>query len=286
LSCSAGAKRWGGDSADKHGAIKVSKRKDSIALFEVIKNRRNDVNLNVPKWMGGQGADAAQDPATASEPPQVEPPPVPQAEPAPAPEASALRTDESGQLTLKVSQRQLILAGTGLVLLVLLAGLIGYALGGGSGTPENPNPGGALKDRVPPGKHVVAGQSGGPGKGSPGGSKGLPAAAARRIQGKYYLIIQRLNGATTKDNNEGQRIKAWLANQGVPATVETYTTRSKKKYYMVWSLRGFDNPRSQAAQDYGKRIEGLGKKYFSEYKTYNFLQRHDGKYDPWFYRHP
>lgn len=289
--CSAGAERWGGDPADGHGAIIVAKRKDAIALFEVITNRRSEVNLDVPKWMGGQGSAGVQEaPAEQgdSQPdsPESEPSPLgaEQAEPEaghsppPAEPAGAI-----APFTVRVTQRHLIYAGAGLLLALLLAAWIGYALGGGSSQEPNPDAtGGSLKQKTPVGSHVTA-RKGGASKAGVGASKGLPTGAASRVKGKYYLIVQRLGGSARKDKAEADRIAGWLAGQGEPATVELFEMGGKK-YYIVWSLRGFDRPTDDDAQQFGKRIEGLGKKYFSEYKTYNFLQRNKGKYDPWYIR--
>ena len=261
----------------------MSKRKDSIALFEVIKNRRNEVNLNVPKWMGGQGAEAPQEPAPVP-PAAAAPPPSPPAA-SPQAEAGDSPAEQQGLLTLKLTQTHLILGCMALVFAVVLAAWIGYSLAGGSGpgqTPSGPG-GGSLKNQVPPGKHVLAGKDGPSGSAKEGAKSSQPPAGGDRTKGKYYLIIQQLSSAAPKDMTEAQRIQAWVANQGEPATVNTFVS-GKKKYYIVWSLRAFDSPSSPEAQDFGRKIEGLGKKYFAEYKTYNFLQRHKGKFDPWYQR--
>jgi hypothetical protein len=271
----------------------VPKRKDSIALFEVITNRRNDVNLNVPKWMGGQGSAAAQDPAGV---PQPAPPPPPAAAAqgvvpaAPAAEPAAAPAAPGRQMTLKLTQKHLILGGAGLAVVVVAALVIGYAIHGSgrTGVPEGAN-GGAMKNGVTKNSGVLAGKgAAGTGtKGSTVGQGGIPAPAAggSRVDGKYYLIVQQLGGASAKDLAEAERIRAWCAQHGEQVTVNTFLSGGKK-YYIVWSLRPFDSGSSQEALDFGKQIEGLGKMYFAEYKTYNFLQRNKGKFDPWYRRAP
>jgi len=266
------------------GSKQVAKRKDSIALFEVITKRRSDANLSVPPWMSVKGT------AGAAEPPVAPPPPPPAAEPA-APGAAArawssLASGTGGQLTLRLSYTHLLLAAAVLALVVIVSVWAAYRLGSAT-RQDNPPAKTTMAEKTPLGPHVVAGnadvaksKSGSP---APAAATGEPAATATRVSGKYYLVIQSLVGATTEDQAEAEQIRAWCAQHGEPATVATHTlAKTGKSRYIVWSLRPFDSPSSAEALNYGRKIEALGRDYKARYKRYDFRQQRDGKFDPWF----
>lgn len=244
----------------------MAKRKDSIALFEVIKNRRDDANLNVPKWMGAQGSASQQ-----------EPPEAPQPEPGAAPKAwSRVVSGSSGQLLFRLNYKHCILAAAGLIVVLIAAVWIAYAVGTGSQTKTPPPGPGSMAGKVPAGKHVLGGTD---------GQSGTPAVSASgRLKGKYYLVIQALAGIEEKDLAEAGRISSWCKANGEQVTIAKYTHRnSSKKRYIVWSLRPFDSRSGQDALTYAKTVEALGKKYFAKYRTYDFRQRTSAnKFDPWF----
>jgi len=246
----------------------VAKRKDSIALFEVIKNQRDDVNLNVPEWMGGQ------DSASQQEPPEV---PPDAAEATPKAWFGAF-SGSGGQLSFKLSYTHCILAAVGLVLVLIAAVWIAYAAGGASHTTVTAGTG-PVAGKVPVGKHVLGN---GAGKG-----KAPPVSASGRVLGKYYLVVQGLAGVKQEDLAEAGRIATWCKGNGEQVTVATYThPNSLKKRYIVWSLRPFDSRFGSEPLAFGKKIEALGKRYFAKYKTYDFRQQtSSGKFDPWFERY-
>jgi len=257
----------------------VAKRKDSIALFEVITKRRSDANLNVPPWMGAKGTADAQE--LPPGPPTV--PTVPTAQPAVPGAASrawsSLASGAGGQLTLKLSYTHLLLAAAVLVLVLIVSVWIGYSLASAP-SPAKPAANATMANKVPLGQHVVAG---------PGVAKsGTPVAEAQastaaRVSGKYYLVIQSLVGASKEDQVEAEQIRAWCAQHDEPATVATHTlAKTGRSRFIVWSLRPFDSSSSAEALNYGRKIEALGKKYNAQYKRYDFRQQRDGKYDPWF----
>ncbi len=246
----------------------MAKRKDSIALFEVIKNRRDDANLNVPKWMGGQGSASQQEP----------PEPV-QAQPGAAPKArSRIVSGSSGQLLFRLNYTHCILAAVGLVLVLIAAVWIAYAAGSGSSATVPAGPG-KMAGKVLPGKHVL-------GNGS-GKGKAPAASPSGRVPGKYYLVVQALGGIDNKDLAEAGRIATWCKENGEQVTVAKYThPNSARKRYIVWSLRPFDSRFGEEAEAFGKKVEALGKRYFAKHKTYDFRQRTStGKLDPWFERY-
>jgi len=110
-----------------------------------------------------------------------------------------------------------------------------------------------------------------------------PPPSAVRQKGKWYLVIQGLGGTKQADRDEAGRIIAFLAASGEQAGLATYKSSTGAMQYIVWSLRPFDSPGSNAAQDFARQTEALGKKYFDKHKTYDFRQRTAAnKFNPWF----
>jgi hypothetical protein len=288
----------------------VPKKKNSIALFEVIqKSRRSEANMEVPKWMTGSPA-APGSPAEAPALPPVPPPaPVPVSAPTPqravpagprtvpavasvpAPAAPAAPASAGArEWLLAVSGKRVRLSLTYPVCaavaggaLVLLIG--GFALGRWSAPrPEAAEPAGLpLRDRVPMGKNVLGGA-----KLPPVGKGGAPAAATptTRAKGKWFLVIQTLGGMTRADFDEATRIADFCKKEGCPATVAEYTpnpARSTRKKYIVWSLTPFDTGDSEPAKAFAHKVEEIGKAYFGKYKTHDFRQKSaNGRFEPWF----
>jgi hypothetical protein len=108
-----------------------------------------------------------------------------------------------------------------------------------------------------------------------------PAApTARRVSGRYYLIIQTTLGANAEQ--DAQAIAGWLNGKGEPASV----VRNKAGQYFVMSQTGFGSDSSPQAQEYAKSIEVLGKQYRDEGGQYNLSQSPGGRFKPWFYSQP
>lgn len=257
----------------------MSKKKDSVALFEVVqKARRGEANLNVPTWMQGQSGVEASSPAAvqAETPARAEPVPV-------RPMAGAAEPIVSiagDRLRLSLSMVSCAAVVLGLLLVLTGAFGLGWWAGAPADAPDGPR-GGSLRDRVAMGRHVLGG-SGGPG----GGAKSTGGGPTWQ-KGKSYLVIQSLAGEAPADYQEAQRIAAFCNANGQPAAVARYTNpRSGTKRYIVWSLTPFDAPTTRQAEQanrFALAIEALGKKYFAKHKTYDFRQRSAGKkFDPWF----
>lgn len=261
----------------------MAKKKDSVALFEVIqKARHNQANTDVPKWMDGQKAAAPQ----AEAPQSVAPQHRTFRQTRQAGEPERLLSVDGDRLRLSLNYTSCAVVAACVVVLLVGAFALGYwsgSSGGPAGAPER-RAGGPLKDRTPVGRHVLGGAvtSGG----GPGEQRG--PAASGRAQGKAYLVVQGLLGASDEDLEEAKRIAAWIGQQGEPATVARYTNpRTGKQRYIVWSLKPFPgsciHEPDEAANAYARNIEVLGKRYFDKYKTYDFRQRMaDGKFNPWF----
>jgi hypothetical protein len=125
---------------------------------------------------------------------------------------------------------------------------------------------------------------GGPSAGSSAGSP-FPAphaSPAERIAGKYYLIIDRMQGIAQKDRADAEAIITYLKEKGESATLNKLANR-----YLVWSLRPFDSPRSPEAMEFARSIERLGQQYRPPRgrSKYTFSQhKPGGELDPSYYR--
>ena len=253
----------------------MAKKKDSVALFEVIqKARQNQASMEVPKWMGG-----ADQPSPPEPGPQEPLPRPPVGNPAGAAEPLVAVVGDRLRLSLNYTSCAAVVMG----LAILLVGAFALGWWGGAGRDVPEKPGGRLKDRTPMGRHVLGGTK------PPGGAaatKKVAAGASERQPGKWYLVIQGLTGTAPGDLEEARRIADWCNQRKEPATVARYTSpRSGKQRYIVWSLKPFDSPIGEPAKQYGAAIETLGRSYFAQHKTYDFRQRSGGKFDPWFEVH-
>jgi hypothetical protein len=239
----------------------VAKRKNTLALFEVIsrsKEHRSQAGLDVPSWMGEERGE--QQPPERPSPPQPEPPKQAGAKPAartPEPTQEPMVSTSGGRLRVSLNYSGAIVLGVAVVLLLGAAFAIGRATAGG---------GGDTKPAVTAG----AGDGAGPGE----AEVGPGAGAAQRVPGKHYLVIRDFDPGSDLEQEAG-RIAAFCTAQGEPAEVRTLTDRhTREPFIAVWSLKGFDEPNSQAAQNYRRRIQALGEQYYSQHETFRF--------NPWY----
>jgi len=261
----------------------VAKKKDAVALFEVIsktRQKRSEAGLGVPRWMSSQADDSAQQPSAPPAASQAvsAPSAAPAREPArprQAPRTAPMIAPEGNRLKFSLSYYVCVGVLAGAVVLLALAFWLGYIAGSpdaGNGA-QQAKLGGQIP--VPPGS--TGGNGGGPTQGTPTG----------RIAGKYYLIIQRLKGDTEADKAEADRIVSFCAEHGEPASVWEMPIGSHGgKRYFVWSLRPFDAPDDPKGLEHAGRVEEWGREYFARHSTYEFLQRtgRDAPFDPTFRR--
>jgi len=254
------------------GSAQVAKKKNSVALFEVIhKTRRGEGSTDVPKWMGDQPPDPAEMPGPVRPEPTF---PSPMASGAPEP----IFVIAGDRLRLSLDYVRCAVAAGGLVVLLAVTFALGFWAG--SGPKAGPAaPGGTMSERTPVGRHVLGGR-----KPSASGPTTQPVSGAKRQKGKWYLVIQALEGTKQGDLDEAGRIVAYCAAKGKPASIARYThPKSRRQRYIVWSLKPTDSPRGEEAKKQAVVIEAIGKEYFRKHKTYDFRQRmRDGKFNPWF----
>ncbi len=240
----------------------MAKKKSSMALFEAMSRSREkdaDQSLGVPGWMG-KNRQAAQRPAESA-------PPAKQKETGRAKGKSASSaapvSRAGGRLNLSLTHGTCVAIGVAAIVLLGLAFWAGRASVAGS------DGGGATRAGVTDGGD--AGRADGDGSGA--------ATTPRRQSGKYYLVIETLQGDSPEDRAEAQRIVEFLADRGEPAEVRTLNDR-----YVVWSLTPLDSPTSDAAMTHARTVEKMGQEYFRKHRTYRFQQRRrpDAELDPWY----
>jgi hypothetical protein len=93
--------------------------------------------------------------------------------------------------------------------------------------------------------------------------------APQRVAGKYYMLIQGMDGVAAEHWAEAKRIVDFCNRENLPVNIGEMR---KAKRLVVWSLTGFDSPDNPEADEYAQQIKALGKKYKADYKTYEFRQ--------------
>ena len=226
----------------------MAKKKNTAAFFEVLSKTRQaqkDAGLSIPKWMGkdSEGDESEEKPS------------VPEKRPAmvPARPGEQMLSAQTGRMRFSFGYAVCAAAAAGLLLLLVAAFWAGRAT-----APKTAEPFEA--GVVPPYRPDVL---------SPPIER--PALPGRE-KGKYYLIIERLKDSSDADLAEAQRIVNFLAESGEPADIQTFRLGGKE-FYGVWSLRPFDTETGPEQVKFAERIEGLGRQYLREHRTYRFQQR-------------
>jgi len=272
----------------------VTKKKDSVALFEVIsksRQKRGDSDLGVPGWI---------EPPEAP-PQQAEAPPVPvrqaEAPPSPARQAAAIPQAPSrpvepaigvvgGRLMVSLNYVSCLVIAMGLLVLLVAAFWLGRATGGAARVEPTEAVGTGLNEGKSTGETIAGGDTRPP----PGAEYQETTEVTRlpkRVSGKYYLVIESIkkntDAASRKANRkEAERIIEFCKQKGEPSEL-----RSMKGRFIVWSLTPHDSSGSEAALRHARFIQdNLGKEYFEKYKTYKFLHTKNGEFAPWYIRQP
>lgn len=232
----------------------MGKKKDSVALFEVIsksRQKRREAGLSVPGWMG-RGVPGGEPPERAEGAGEVEMP-----GPLPEPVVSTA----GGRLRLSLNYVTALVAVVGMVLLLVLAFWVGrwsvHASAANATGPDAQTANLAGEQTLTP-----------PGPVTPG-----------RVPGKYYLVIQGLQGMTQQKYDDAKAIVEWLKTQDIAADIGRY--RGDPEQYIVWSLDKFDSSSSAEAKGFVETIEEFGQRYKAK-GGYDFKQRPG---DPWFIRY-
>jgi hypothetical protein len=254
-----------------------------MALFEVISNTRDknpDTEVTVPNWIkpGHQNQQAeAQEPQVQDfEPGELDAPdpeaqtaPVQEEVAAPEPEAEAspdaeaenaptLQTTSTweprrspeepitsdlpiwstsgGRLVLSLNYVSCLVASTGILLLIIVAFWLGHKVGSSPAAP-------------------------------PGANTERPVV--KRQVGKFYMVIETLDGRTKEARAEADRIVKFCKANGEPAEVQFL-----KPNLIVWSLTPFDSKLNEEVRAHALSIQNeLGVKYARKYGSkYKFNQ--------------
>jgi hypothetical protein len=254
----------------------VAKKKDSMALFEVIsksREKRSRAEMGVPEWMG----DSEQGPAEQAEASTTSPQPGTHEAPR---KPAIVKTGEQLQVTVNY----LTCLAVALGLIVLLAGA--FWLGRGTAPKAGEPAQAGMQAEV---RHGLLGQGGKGSKSSKTGAKRPPMKLPTRQKGKYYLVIESTGGVGDSHLKHARKIQEFCYFQGgEPSEVRKYPATAKTpEQYVVWSLTPFDSYRSEEATHHAKVIEDLGAQYFAKYGEYRFQQRKkkDAQLDPWYLLH-
>jgi len=243
----------------------VVKRKDSIALFEVISKgkKRSQTDMTVPGWMEASGTQASGE--TVAPSPAAESAQAPAAAPVAAPvRPLSMRTavepvmaKAGGRLRVSLSY-----AGCMAAALVLVALLVGAFWLGRTTAPAPAGPG--MKAPYRP-QLVETGKPAEPGSAAnTTATMNLP----KRIAGKYYLVIESTGGSGDWHLEQARKIQKFCYENGEPSEV-----RQLGGKYVVWSLTPFDSSSSEQARQHAQAIEKLGGTYFRTYGSFRFQQR-------------
>ncbi|MBA7471603.1 hypothetical protein ES707_06909 [subsurface metagenome] len=254
----------------------MAKKKDSEALFEIIARTRasqDPAAINVPEWMSKKppqqeaeaGVEPGQEPKAEQAPPKL----LLKSEPTGSrqfqmpPSLLAIR---DWRVTVSLNFVSCAVLGLALLTLLLSMLVIGWKWGAASapGPSEVPlyNPG------------VM-------GKKDPGDITPKPAAPQREV-GKFYMLIQGVEGITERHKAEAQRIVDFCNEANLPADIGQMRDPNQ---YIVWSLTGFDSPDNPEAKEYAEQIKELGKQYKAKYRTYELRQAYPGGAWPWFHEY-
>ena len=143
-----------------------------------------------------------------------------------------------------------------------------------------------------------------PGSGSPsaagdgstqagiGQSESLPPPPQEFLSGKYYLVVENTRGATAKHKADAESIAAWLTQRNEPAAA---MFNDRHNHWVVMAYQRFDEKPyddvngktvyNKAAVEFAKKIEGFGKEYFRQNRTYQFKQTNrNGEFTPSYVR--
>jgi len=245
----------------------VAKKKDSVALFEVISKSRDkkpDSELAVPGWakpaaQGDQAPEALeqvelveqeQEQEQETDETQTPPPVTLQTTSTRQPRTAPVSPDRGpipiwdtadGRLTLSLNYVSCMVAAMGILLLVIASFVVG--------------------------RMTVSTAS-------------LPVETAKWQVGKFYLVIETLEGRSQQARKEADRMVEFCKANNEPCAVQRLDQN-----LIVWSMTPFDSPDGELAKAHALKIQDeLGAKYQKEYGTkYKFSQQKDGAFNPEFW---
>lgn len=225
----------------------MAKKKDSIALFELISKGQDAQHL--PGWMDTKKQDdSSAGHAATAERSAIPPRPV-------VPVDAALEARRAPHLELSLSYTHSLVLILAVVVLLVFSFMLGRA------TAPSASP---AEDEAPQQNGQV----------SAGLAQQQAAATTKlpeRVRGKYYLVIQDMLGMSPQKLTEAQDIINFLAQNDVPAEVIQWGDR-----YIVWSLQSVDSPDTEQAKNMVAYVEQVGRRYKAQGGRYDFKQNKSG----------
>ena len=272
----------------------MAKRKDAIALFEVMRtaNQKSRPSAPMPLWLKKEQAEAAAQKPLADTAAESQATPVvqaPQAQNA-AQEAPASRSDDAAAQPVVPAEQpepSLPVAPQPAAKRAKLFGKI-MAEWFSTGQPICAREGRAVALRFSQagwfavaaaavlviaaafvggrwtassaGQHQSGGASAETAEGSLGGQNGGQVLLGnppvlKREADKDYLVIKEMPGSSEEHLKDASAILKFLADNGEPATVGQYSSGSRN--YFIWSLRGFASQHDK--DEFVKKMESLPK---------------------------
>lgn len=230
----------------------MARKKHQVAPFEIVAGLGKSSSTRESQEEDASGQENQQEqPQTPVEKPRrhVVPPARPAASPyptTPTATAEAAETAEPGKLTVSMGHLTAGLVIGGMIL--LLAGA--FVLG---------------RMSARPGDEATAGMN---------NQTGQPPA---RETGKYYMVIEAMDGKTAADQMRAEHIAWFLDRRGIETSVHKYRYPKPNQERVAWvvlSYRGFPGPEDPAVRRFAEQMRQLGAQYSKEYNVnYDFAPR-------------
>ncbi len=135
------------------------------------------------------------------------------------------------------------------------------------------------------GAFVLGRMTAGPSEATSAGVTDGANKAPKRLTGKYYMVIEAMDGATAPEREKAEHIAWFLEQQGVEASVLRYRYPEQGPVrWVVLGYEGFPNPADPSARQFAERMAKLGKEYSKGYSgNFDFSPRkYPDSQSPWF----
>lgn len=135
------------------------------------------------------------------------------------------------------------------------------------------------------GAFVLGRMTAGPSQATSAGATDGANKAPERLTGKYYMVIEAMDGATPSEREKAEHIAWFLEQQGVEASVLRYRyPRQGPVRWVVLGYKGFPNPADRAARRFAERMAKLGEEYSKRYSgNFDFSpKKYPDSSGPWF----
>ncbi len=135
------------------------------------------------------------------------------------------------------------------------------------------------------GAFVLGRMTAGPSQATPAGVTDGASKSPKRETGKYYMVIEAMDGATDQQKEKAEHIAWFLEQQGVEASVLRYRYPEQGPVrWVVLGYKGFPGPADPAARRFAERMAVLGAEYSKRYSgSFDFSpKKYMDSPGPWF----